>query len=70
MKQLKHWQDAVNLVLGAWLALSPWVLGFSANGQAMLAAVATGIPIAALALCTLSTGKDYNAWQRERMAHY
>ena len=36
----------------------------------MLAAVATGIPIAALALCTLSTGKDYNAWQRERMAHY
>ena len=39
MKQLKHWQDAVNLVLGAWclvlgawLALLPWVLRFSANG--------------------------------------
>ena len=68
MKQLKHWQDAVNLVLGAWLALSPWMLGFSANGQAMLAAVATGIPIAALALWTLLTDKDYNAWQRERTA--
>ena len=34
----------------------------------MLAAVATGIPIAALALWTLLTDKDYNAWQRERTA--
>ena len=56
------------MVLGAWLALSPWVLGFSADGQAMLAAVATGIPIAALALWTLSTDKDYNTWLRERTA--
>jgi hypothetical protein len=50
MKRLKHWQDAVNSVLAAWLALSPWALGFSADGQTMLAAVATGIAIAALAL--------------------
>src|SRR5882724_11628663 len=28
MKQMKHWQDPVNAVLGAWLILSPWVLGF------------------------------------------
>lgn len=34
----------------------------------MLAAVATGIPIAVLALSTLSTDKDYNAWLRERTA--
>jgi hypothetical protein len=29
MKQVKHWQDPVNAVLGVWLIVSPWVLGFS-----------------------------------------
>ena len=30
MKQVKHWQDPVNAAAGAWLIVSPWVLGFSA----------------------------------------
>ena len=28
MKYMKHWQDPINVLLGAWLAVSPWVLGF------------------------------------------
>ena len=28
MKQMKHWQDPVNALLGVWLVLSPWALGF------------------------------------------
>ena len=121
MMQLKHWQDAVNAVLGAWLVLSPWVLGYFGETAAMsnaiiiglaliaaslgaifvpraweewtegvlglwmivspwalgfgalqgarLAAVVTGIAIAALALWTVLIDKDYSAWWRDRMAH-
>ncbi|HWP13727.1 MAG TPA: SPW repeat protein, partial [Ramlibacter sp.] len=25
MKQMKHWQDPVNAVVGLWLILSPWI---------------------------------------------
>ena len=41
MKQVKHWQDAVNAVLGAWLVAAPWVLGF--QGMLVAAAVTTAI---------------------------
>jgi hypothetical protein len=119
MMQLKHWQDAVNAVLGAWLVLSPWAIGYQSelaatsnafvigvaliaaalgaifvpraweewtegalglwlvvspwvlgfSGGARFNAVVTGIVIAALALWTLMTDKDYNAWWRDRTAH-
>ena len=63
----RAWEEWTELALGLWLVVSPWALGFSADGRPMLAAVATGISIAALALWTLLTDKD-NAWQRERTA--
>ena len=50
MKQLKHWQDAVNLVLGAWLALSPWVLGHSGETVPTANAVMVGVALIAAAL--------------------
>jgi SPW repeat len=28
---LKRWQDWVNVILGAWMIVSPWILGFAAN---------------------------------------
>ena len=69
MMRLKHWQDAVNAVLGAWLVLSPWALGFAALNGARFTAVVTGIAIAAFALWTLVADKDYSAWWRDRVAH-
>ena len=44
MKQVKHWQDPVNALLGAWLVASPWVLGF----QSMLVAAAVTTAVGAL----------------------
>lgn len=29
--KIKRWQDWGNLILGVWLVLSPWVLGFTDN---------------------------------------
>lgn len=121
MKPLKHWTDAVNAVLGVWLVVSPWLmgyqdvsaamwtavivgaalvaaalgaifvpraweewtegglavcliaspwlLGFSTMGAAMLTAVCTGVVIFALALWTLTTDSEYNDWWHKATGH-
>ncbi|TAN01035.1 MAG: hypothetical protein EPN45_13340 [Rhizobiaceae bacterium] len=33
--QLAQWEDWVSLILGAWLFISPWVLGFYASMHSM-----------------------------------
>lgn len=38
----RAWEERTELALGLWLVVSPWALGFSADGRAMRAAVATG----------------------------
>ncbi|HEV8330610.1 MAG TPA: SPW repeat protein [Steroidobacteraceae bacterium] len=30
---LKRWQDWINVILGAWMVISPWVLGFVTTEQ-------------------------------------
>ena len=61
----RAWEEWTECALGVWLVISPWVLGFSALQVAMLAAVFSGIVIAALALWTLYTDKDYSSsWHR------
>lgn len=60
----RAWEEWTELALGAWLIVSPWLLGFAALEVARLSAVATGVVIAALALWTLATDKDYSAWWR------
>jgi hypothetical protein len=42
-------EDWVNLVLGIWAVIVPWVLGFSAVAAAMWVHVIAGIVVAALA---------------------
>lgn len=62
----RAWEEWTEAVLGLWLLASPWVLGFGDNVEARYAAVATGIVIAALAVWTLATDKDYNGWLRQQ----
>jgi hypothetical protein len=45
----RRWQDGANLVLGAWLFVSPWVLGYQESPAAVNAYVmGTGIVVVAL----------------------
>jgi len=50
MKQLKHWQDGVNVLLGAWMVLSPWALGFQGDVLVTSNAVLVGLALVATAL--------------------
>jgi hypothetical protein len=47
---MKRWQDWANLVLGAWMIISPWVLGFAdTNNVAAMSAWALGTGIVVFA---------------------
>ena len=56
------WEEWANVVLGVWLVVSPWVLGFADVTMAMWNAVIVGIVVAALALWALGTDKDIGGW--------
>ena len=58
----RAWEEWTEGALGLWLVVSPWVLGFEALRNAMVAAVATGVAIMALAIWVLMTDKDYSSW--------
>lgn len=59
----RRWQDDVNLVLGVWLFLSPWLLLYGAE-QATAAwnAHVVGIVIAALSLAALVIYRQWEEW--------
>jgi hypothetical protein len=60
MKQVKHWQDPVNALLGAWLIFSPWVLGFSGVIVATASTVALGVLLVA---CNVGAMSAPQAWE-------
>jgi hypothetical protein len=58
----KHPQDWANLVLGALLFLSPWVLGFATEQYAAWNAWISAVVIAALAIGALSAFQEWEEW--------
>lgn len=44
-----EWEEWVNVAIGIWILVSPWVLGFSGVSAAMWTCVVLGIVIAAMA---------------------
>ena len=65
----RAWEEWTETVLGLWLIVSPWVVGFADHANANLVAVATGAAVMVLALWTLIADKDYSAWWRRGTAH-
>jgi hypothetical protein len=54
------WQDTVNLMLGIWLAVSPWILPYANQHVPAWNARVTGVAIAAAAAAALIA---YQLWQ-------
>jgi hypothetical protein len=64
-----RWQDWANLVLGVWLFLSPWILGFAARGEptATVTTAASnawifGVIIAVLSIAALARAQPWEEW--------
>jgi hypothetical protein len=58
----KHWQDPINALLGVWLIISPWVLGFSGTVSATGNFVIVGILLLAAALGAMYVPKKWEEW--------
>ena len=59
---MRKWQDWANLVLGLWLVLSPWILGFSGTSSATWNAVLLGLAVGLLSLLHLQGGPLWEEW--------
>jgi hypothetical protein len=62
MTPYKHWQAPVSAVLGLWLAVSPWMLGFHSDVAAMPNAVIAGLAIFAIALAASFRPQFWQPW--------
>ena len=59
-------RSLANAVIGAWLVMSPWILGFQNNSPALSNSLIIGMALA-LALWVLGTDKDWG-FGRDRPA--
>jgi hypothetical protein len=58
----REWQDWCNLILGIWLCLSPWLLGFASERAAAENAFAVGILIIVAEVFTFSMLRVVEEW--------
>jgi hypothetical protein len=58
----KNVQDWINLVCGALLFVSPWVLGFAGEAMAARTAWVGGIVIAVMAIAALTQFAEWEEW--------
>jgi hypothetical protein len=61
------WQDGTNAVLGLWLMVSPWVLGFAAHMTARTNSIVVGFCVAVLALWAMVVDTDLRKWMGDWM---
>lgn len=62
MRQIKHWQDPVNAVIGAALVLSPWAAGYAEEMVATTNAVVVGLALIATAFGAMLAPKAWEEW--------
>ncbi|MBF9029952.1 hypothetical protein HKCCE3408_06070 [Rhodobacterales bacterium HKCCE3408] len=54
----KQWEEWIAMVLGGWMIISPWILGFSDIPLLMWTAVICGVVIVAMGLTVLISPDD------------
>jgi hypothetical protein len=55
-------EEIVNALLGVWVAVSPWVLGFAANRDVTTNAIFVGVLVALLAIWAAEFGHKVGKW--------
>ena len=61
----KAWEEVINTLLGMWLVVSPFALGFSAMTTIALHTVVAGILVTAFAVWAMfSDANFYKRWHR------
>jgi SPW repeat len=55
--RMEMWQERVNLVLGIWIFIAPWVLGFTELGKASFDHWVVGALVFLISVCLLAQGR-------------
>ncbi|RMD89449.1 MAG: hypothetical protein D6811_12230 [Alphaproteobacteria bacterium] len=56
------WQDGATFILGLWLIVSPWIVGFADVTAAFWNAIVLGIAIAAFSLVAFAWYREWEDW--------
>jgi|HigsolmetaAR202D_1030399.scaffolds.fasta_scaffold01190_1 small neutral amino acid transporter SnatA (MarC family) len=62
----KAWEEAVNILLGLCLVVSPWVMGFATETAPTVTAVVTGILVVAFGIWAMLQDADVRKWFDQR----
>jgi len=62
MKRIKHWQDPANALAGAWLIVSPWILGFQDVVVATVSTAAVGALLVASSIEAMQVPQAWEEW--------
>ena len=62
LKKVKHWQDLVIGLLGAWFAASPWLLQMQLTTHLKATSLALGVALLLLAIGSLVTPLKWERW--------
>jgi hypothetical protein len=68
-KLIRHWKDVGNVMLGAWLSISPWVLSYAGELRPAWNAHVVGVIIAVAALAGMiafTSGKSGSTSRSQR----
>ena len=58
----EHWQDGISVLVGVWLAISPWVFGYFNITAPTLTSVVLGVIIAVAAGAALLKFHEWEEW--------
>jgi len=61
------WQDGTNALLGLWLMVAPWAMGFAGHMTARTNSIVVGSLVAVLALWTMAVDTDLRRWMGDWM---
>ncbi|WP_404299987.1 SPW repeat protein [Alicycliphilus denitrificans] len=64
MRNVKHWQDPLNALVGAWLVLSPWVMGFQEQMAPTASSVIVGLALIAASLGAVFMPRAWEEWSQ------
>jgi SPW repeat len=61
------WEERINMALGVWMIISPWVLRFATEKNLMMNAVIIGVLVTGLAAWAMLRDKEFEKWWHD---HY
>jgi hypothetical protein len=58
----RQWRDGVNFLLGIWLIVSPWALGYMTETQPAWNAYVVGVIVAVAAVAAIAAFHEWEEW--------